>query len=232
MQMRNLAIIPARSGSKGLRDKNIRELCGKPLMAYTINEAIKSGVFSNIMVSTDSEKYAGIAIEYGAEVPFLRSEKTSSDQAGSWDVVKEVLNNYMERGMDYDSVCLLQPTSPLRTSEDIVAAYKEFSEKEAESIIGVCESDHSPLWMNTLPEDLCMENFVRKDLRGANRQQLDVYYRINGAMYIRTVSSILENKSVYDYSFAYIMPRERSVDIDTMLDFVLAEALLKINREG
>lgn len=117
--MKNIAVITARSGSKALVDKNIKLLAGKPLLAYTIEAAKESGCFDTIMVSTDSEKYAVIARDYGAQVPFLRSEATSSDTAGSWDVVREVICQYKELGEVFDSVCLLQPTSPLRTAEDI-----------------------------------------------------------------------------------------------------------------
>ena len=127
--MKNIAIITARSGSKGLKDKNIKELNGKPLMAYTIEAALESKQFETVMVSTDSEEYAKIARKYGAEVPFLRSEKTSSDEAGSWDVILEVLENYAELGKMYDTVCLLQPTSPLRKVDDIINSYKILEEK-------------------------------------------------------------------------------------------------------
>ena len=105
--MRNIAIIPARSGSKGLPDKNIKLLQGKPLLAYTIEAAIKSGCFTEVMVSTDSEKYAEIAWEYGAKVPFLRSKVMSSDTASSWDMVEEVLDNYKQLNQEFDSFCLL-----------------------------------------------------------------------------------------------------------------------------
>lgn len=226
--MRNLAIIPARSGSKGLSDKNIKDLCGMPLMAYSILEAVNSKKFDEVMVSTDSEKYAEIARKYGAKVPFLRSEETSTDKAGSWDVVYEVLENYMSIGCNFDTVCLLQPTSPLRISIDIIEAYRLFEEKKADSIIGVCEADHSPLWMNTISSDLKMDNFVSDNFRGKRRQLLEVYYRINGAIYIRRVASVLSGFSIYDNSYAYVMPRERSVDIDTKLDFIIAEALMKL----
>ena len=117
--MKNIAIIPARSGSKGVRDKNIRNLCGKPLMAYTIEAALESGEFDEVMVSTDSEHYAEIARKYGASVPFLRSAKTASDSASSWDMVDEVLNCYAMLGKSFDTFCLLQPTSPLRDKKDI-----------------------------------------------------------------------------------------------------------------
>ena len=123
--MRNIAIIPARSGSKGLKDKNIIELNGKPLMAYTIEAALKSKCFDTVMVSTDSRKYAKIAEEYGAEVPFLRSKENSSDGSSPWDVMEEVLNEYKKLGKEFDTFCLLQPTSPLRDEKDIKKAYKE-----------------------------------------------------------------------------------------------------------
>ena len=229
--MKNIAIITARSGSKGLPDKNIKLLCGLPLIAYSIKEAIESKIFSRVMVSTDSEKYADIARKYGAEVPFLRSQEMSGDKAGSWDVVKEVLNNFKSLGEEFDTVCLLQPTSPLRQAVDIVDAYKLFEEKNADNVIGVCESDHSPLWMNTLPKDLSLENFIRKDIQEKNRQQLDTYYRINGAMYITRVSTLMRGDSVYNNSFAFIMPKEKSVDIDSELDFIIAEALMNIRNE-
>lgn len=228
--MKNLAIIPARSGSKGLPNKNIKKLCGVPLMAYSIRAAIESNKFSKVMVSTDSESYAKIAEEYGAEVPFLRSPELSGDAAGSWDVVREVLDKYAEFNNRFETVCLLQPTSPLRQSSDIVGAYHLYDENNADNIIGVCESDHSPLWMNTIPQDLSLEHFIRDDIQNKNRQKLDVYYRINGAIYIRKTASIISNASIYNNSFAYIMPRERSVDIDVELDFIIAETLLKMKK--
>ena len=123
--MKNIAIIPARSGSKGLKDKNIRNLNGRPLLAWTIEAAVRSGEFDEIMVSTDSEAYAEIARRYGADVPFLRSPATATDTASSWDTVAEVLENCRERGSTFDTFCLLQPTSPLRNAEDIRNAYRD-----------------------------------------------------------------------------------------------------------
>lgn len=224
--MKHLAIIPARSGSKGLTDKNIKILCGMPLMAYSIRAAIDSKMFNRIMVSTDSKKYADIAKEYGADVPFLRSRELSGDTAGSWDVAKEVVDRFIKQGESFDTICLLQPTSPLREPEDIIAAYKLYTEKCADNIIGVCESDHSPLWMNTLTDDLSMDRFVSEDIKKLNRQQLETFYRINGAMYIRSITSLSSGDSVYRNSFAYVMPRDRSIDIDTELDFIMAESIM------
>lgn len=222
--MRNLAIIPARSGSKGLKDKNIRELGGIPLIGYSIKAAQQSKLFSNIMVSTDSEEYARISRELGAEVPFLRSEEMSSDTAGSWDVVLEVLRGYSEK---FDTVCLLQPTSPLRTEEDIIGGYQELTDKEADSVTAVCEMDHSPLWSMTLGYDLSMTEF-RKKLVAVPRQKQDKYYRINGALYIRRVRYSEQGiELLNEKEYAYVMERERSVDIDVIDDFEYAEFLMR-----
>lgn len=223
--MKNIAIITARSGSKGLPDKNIKLLASKPLIAYSIEAAIKSGCFDTVMVSTDSEKYAEISREFGAEVPFLRSEETSGDTAGSWDVVREVLREYKKLGSTFDTVCLIQPTSPLRESEDFTNGYKIFEEKDADAVTAVTEVDHSPLWCMTLPEDLSLEEYKKTKAGDAPRQLLDTYYRINGALYIRKV--VNDGVDVCDdKEYAYVMPRERSVDIDSELDFKYAELLM------
>ena len=227
--MTNIAIIPARSGSKGLRDKNIKKLNGKPLLAYSIEAAKESGLLDEIMVSTDSPKYAEIAKSFGANVPFLRSEANSSDKASSWDVVLEVLSRYFETGKKFDSVCLLQPTSPLRTANDIVEAYKLFEAKQADAVTSVCEVGHSPLWTMTLPENLSLEEFKKLD-SDTPRQLLEKYYRLNGAIYIRKINYSSKGIQLIDANeFAYIMSREHSIDIDTELDFVIAEAIMKIS---
>lgn len=225
--MNNLAIIPARCGSKGLKDKNIKLLNGKPLIAYTIEAAIKSEKFSHIMVSTDSYDYAKIAIEYGAEVPFYRSENTSSDSASSWDVVKEVLEEYKKSGIEFDTFTLLQPTSPLRDFSDIKNAFNIFNEKSAIAVVSVCEMEHSPLWSNILPADDSMNGFL-KDTSNRQRQRLDKFYRINGAIYLSTVKAFYENTNLYrEGCFAYKMPLEKSIDIDTELDFKITESIIK-----
>ena len=226
--MKCIAIIPARSGSKGLKDKNIKELNGKPLLGYSVEAALNSNVFDTVMVSTDSEHYATVARQCGAEVPFLRSEFTSSDSASSWDAVKEVFANYKEMGKEFDVLVLLQPTSPLRSCNDIAEAFKVFQEKDAKAVISVCEVDHSPLWCNTLQEGNSMINFAKTSKPNGNRQMLDTYYRLNGAIYmLRT--SVLENidRLYADECYAYIMSRKSSVDIDNIDDFKYAEFLMK-----
>ena len=230
--MKNLAIIPARSGSKGLKNKNIKLLNGIPLMAYSIKAAQESGMFDEIMVSTDSLEYAEIAKKYGANVPFFRSERLSNDQASSWDVVIEVLQCYQKLGYVFDTVCLLQPTSPLRTADDIVGGYNLLRSKHADAVTSVCEVEHSPLWCMALGEDLSLEHFY-KNLQDAPRQNLPVFYSLNGALYIKHVYYRGDNLCLCEESnFAYIMPRERSVDIDVLTDFLYAEQMLKMSSRG
>lgn len=225
--LKNLAIITARSGSKGLPDKNIKLLSGKPLMSYTIEAAYESDMFDEVFVSTDSEKYAEIARKCGARVPFLRSERLANDTASSWDVVRETLVKYKEIGKRFETIALLQPTSPLRRAEDIVMAYRIFQNKKSDSVISVCEMEHSPLLCNQLGEDGLMQDFVMKDNYLKPRQELSKYYRINGAIYIVRTRCNIDICDLYnEKSYAYIMPQERSIDIDTQLDFEIAKSIL------
>ena len=226
--MKNIAIIPARSGSKGVKDKNIRPLNGVPLIGYAIKAALDSKMFDTVMVSTDSVRYQEVAIQLGAECPFLRSEATSSDKASSWDAVKEVIANYHELGKEFDSLTLLQPTSPMRKAEDIVGAFELFNEKNANAVVSVCEMEHSPLWSNTLEDDLSMVHFYRKGGADSNRQMLKTFYRLNGAIYLMKTECLQEIDKLYaNRCYAFVMPQERSVDIDTELDFHLADFLMK-----
>ena len=226
--MRRIAIIPARSGSKGLKDKNIKELNGKPLIAYSIEAAIKSRMFDKIFVSTDSQKYADIAMEYGADASFLRSEINSSDTAKSWDVVREVIDILEIKGECYNEIMLLQATSPLRTPDDIVNAINVLNRKNANSVVSVTECDHSPIWCNTLPEDGSMDAFDNMEYRDVPRQELPIYYRYNGAIYLIKRNELSNMNHMFEHRcYAYIMPQSRSIDIDTELDFLIAEVILK-----
>lgn len=226
-----LAIIPARGGSKRLPGKNKLDLFGKPLIAWTIDAAINSKVFDEVMVSTDDKEIAEIAIKHSASIPFMRSENLSTDTASSLDVVEDIITLYKHNNKHYDIVVLLQPTSPLRDSDDIVNALDTFVVKEANSVLSVCEVDHPLQWCNSLDETLSMESFLKVSVKNSRSQNLETYYRLNGAIYIWDVDSFLQKKeSILPPSFATIMPRERSVDIDEKIDFLLAEALL--NDEG
>ena len=223
--MKSLAIIPARSGSKGLKNKNIRSFAGKPLLAYTVLAAKESQCFDEIMVSTDSNDYAAIAKEYGASVPFLRSVRTSSDKASSWDMVEEVLERYHRLGRQFDRFCLLQPTSPLRNAEHIKNAFDVMSLKKAKAIVGVTEADHSLALYSTLPADGSMSNFVnQKDGLRRRQDYKEVFFRINGAIYLIDVSFFEKSHNIYrDGCYAFEMDKLSSIDIDDKDDFALAE---------
>lgn len=224
--MKNIAVIPARSGSKGLKNKNIKLLNGKPLLVYSIEAALKSELFDCVHVSTDSEQYADIAREYGANVPFLREEELATDSAGTWDVLRRVVEQYKELGKTFDTVCLLQPTSPLRDERDIQRAYQIYREKKADSVISVCEADHSPLLCNTLNEKGSMRGFIDINKIG-RRQELFNYYRLNGAIYIQRIELLMKKQDLYgERSYAYVMEKLHSVDIDDAFDFLMAEAAL------
>lgn len=222
--MRNIAIIPARSGSKGLKDKNIKEFHGKPLIAYTIEAALKSGKYDCVHVSTDSEEYAFIAREYGADVPFLRGEELSSDHASSWDVLRNVVEKYQEMGETFDTVSLLQPTSPLRDEMDIISAFDVFEKKSADAVVGICELDHSIEICNTIDEDGCMNGFFDTN-RSGRRQDMGTYYRINGAFYVQKTEGLMRRENLYGPKcYAYVMSKLHSIDIDDEYDFFLAKA--------
>ncbi len=231
IQKGNIAVITARSGSKGLKDKNIKLLNGKPLLVYSIEAARMSGCFDCIHVSTDNQEYARIAEEYGAEVPFLREKDLASDTADCWDAVRSVLRKYEQVGQHFERVMLLQPTSPLRSAEDIQNSFSLMKEKKTSAVIGVCEMEHTPLWSNVLPADKNMKGFQKPEYE-IPRQQLPVYYRINGAIYLVNTDFLMKRGNLYDKdSYAYIMPKERSVDIDSILDFLLVEAYLRENEK-
>ena len=224
---KRIAIIPARSGSKGLVDKNIKYFNGKPLIAYSIECALESKMFDKVFVSTDSQKYANIAIEYGADASFLRSEVNSGDSAGSWDVVREVVDHFQSLGDFYEEIMLLQATSPLRKIEDIENAFDLFYKKNANAVVSVTKCDHSPIWCNTLPEDLSMDNFERKEFKNMPRQLLPIYYRYNGAIYLVTAEELQNKEKMFEKGcYAYVMEQKRSIDIDTELDFIIAETLM------
>lgn len=231
--MKNIAIIPARSGSKGLADKNIRPFCGKPLLAYSIEAALASNCFAEVYVSTDSGKYAEIAGQYGANTPFLRPAQLSGDTASTWEVIKDALQKYKALGKSFDSVMVLQPTSPLRTAADIVKAYALFEENKADFVVSVCETEHSPLWANILPADNSMQNFLSKELLDVARQDLPLYYRINGAIYLVGTDYLWKQPDLYaGRSFALKMETQRSADIDTEVDFLAAEFLYQFYQKN
>lgn len=222
MENNILAFIPARSGSKGLIDKNIKLLGGIPLIGHTIHAAKQSGIFKDIIVSTDSVEYQRISIEYGTNVPFLRPEFLSTDTSTTMDMIEYTLNELDWRN-NYDTVVILQPTSPLRTTEDIINAYELFKVRNVNAVVGVTEMEHSPLWCNQIDSNtLSMDGFIKNI--SSNRQSLDQFYRINGAIYMAKIDYLLKYKDWYhDKSIGYIMDKESSIDIDDKFDLDMAE---------
>jgi len=219
-----LAIIPARGGSKRLPNKNILELDGKPLIAWSIEEGLKSKYIDKVVVSSDSEDILNISKKFGADI-VKRPDKLASDTATSFDAVKHTIENVDGK---FDFVILLQPTSPLRTQKHIDEAFILMSKKKADAIISISELDHSPLLSNTLPNDGSMDNFLNKSLINKRSQDLKKYYYLNGAVYICKVDVLMKEKTFFinDNIFAYKMGRENSVDIDNITDFRFAEYLM------
>lgn len=228
---RVLAIIPARAGSKRLPRKNILMLQGKPLIQWTIDEALKSNVIDTIAVSTDDTEIIDLSVSLGLNVPFVRPEFLSGDKSSSIDVIKHAIDYYQSVGDKYDYVMLLQPTSPLRTAKHIDEAFQLLESKDAEAVVSVCECEHSPLWSNTLPDDLSMDNFIPENIKNKRSQDLGTFYRLNGAIYIAKIDAFLKENALLlsNRCVAYKMSTEESVDIDERIDFLLADAILRGN---
>lgn len=226
--MRILALIPARGGSKRLENKNRIPLLGKPLINYTIEEALKSSAITDLVVSTDDELLADLAKKAGASVPFIRPLELSGDEVGSFEVIEHCIEFLKSEGKTYDVLLMLQATSPLRIAKDIDNALDNLKDEGVKAVVSVCECEHSPLWMNRLPADRSMKDFLsKKELKHTRSQDLPEYYRLNGAVYAADIEYVLSNKGFFGANTkAYIMPRERSVDIDDKWDFIQAEAYL------
>ncbi|XP_060081218.1 N-acylneuraminate cytidylyltransferase-like [Ylistrum balloti] len=229
----NVAIIPARKGSKLLKDKNILPFMGKPLMAHTIEAALHSKLFEKVLVSTDSEKYAGIARQYGADVPFLRSEALAGDAVPSSEVSKEVLRLLAKNNEHYTYFAVLQATSPLRGAEDIQNSHKLLIEKNAEIVVSVCPSPIPQPWINVLAENCSMHNFIPKQYRNKSRQSLPQYYKMHGAIFWGRVDTYHRQTNPFTKRcYAYIMETECSIDIDSDIDYELAKILYAKQRRA
>ena len=225
-----LAIIPARGGSKRLPGKNIKLLHNKPLIAWSIEAAKQSRYIDCTVVSTDDRAIAEVARKYGAETPFLRPPDLATDRAGTVEVIEHTVQWYInERNRIFDFIILLQPTSPLRTAKHIDEAIELLKEKRADAVISVCEMDHSPLWSNTLPPNLSLDHFISPEIKHLRSQDLPTYYRINGAVYICKTEKFMKEKTLFlnDNIYAYKMSREYSIDIDSSIDFIVAEAIME-----
>ena len=220
-----LAIIPARGGSKRLSRKNVLPLAGKPLIAWTIEAALRCGAVGRVVVSTEDPEIAAVAESCGAEVPFMRSPGLATDTTTTIDVVLDILSKLPQAGR----VVLLQPTSPLRTARHIDEAAKLMDVRGAKAVVSVSEAEHPPEWSNPLPEDGSMDRFLRDDLKNKRSQDLPVSYRLNGAIYIADARMLIQERTFLPCrgAYAYRMDRESSIDIDGKVDFILAEILMR-----
>lgn len=224
-----LAIIPARGGSKGVSGKNIRLLCGKPLIAYTIEAAMVAKTIDRIIVSTDDAQIAAVAREYGVEVPFMRPKELAQDDSLAIDNYLYTINRLnTELNGDYEEFTVLLPTVPLRQAQDIEQACALFLSKKADSVISCTELPHPKEWIFDIRPDGTIQRDNSVDTRKMmNRQANRAGFIPNGAVFVLTYS-LLKNKYSYytDKTFAYVMPPERSVDIDSLFDFEYAQYLM------
>lgn len=229
-----LAIIPARGGSKGIHRKNIIDLCGKPLIGWSIDVALKTKDISRVIVSTDDEEIATIAKEHGAEVPFIRPKEFAEDNTPTIDVLRhaiEWLNK--NEGTKYATIVLLEPTSPARTPDNISNAINLFMDKQADSVVSVVEVDkhYNPDWQFLIKENQELYCFTGEDIRNITprRQDLNDTYTRNGAIYVMKTSNIFGDRpSLYgEKVYAYVMDKKDSIDINTQDDLLKAELIMK-----
>jgi len=222
--MKLLALIPARGGSKGIPGKNIKQLAGKPLLGWTIDSAKQASCVDQIVVSTDDEEIASVARELGAEVPFMRPSDLATDHAPAIDLVMHAL----EQLPDVDWVLLLQPTSPLRTAEDIESIVRLCIERGASSAVSVTEADKHPYWMYECDERGRLQRVISDQPVITRRQDLPLAYALNGALYLACREWFFEHRLfIGPNTLGYVMPKERSVDLDTPQDWNWVEYLIE-----
>ncbi|NEO35169.1 MAG: acylneuraminate cytidylyltransferase family protein [Moorea sp. SIOASIH] len=223
-----LGIIPARGGSKSIPLKNIVSVAGKPLIAYTIEAATLANSIDRVIVSTDSVDIANVARTYGAEVPFLRPSELAQDDTPGMDPILHALQWFGAHEADQpDYVLVLQPTSPLRTAEDIDGIVRLALEQKAETAVSVCPVHHHPFWTKGIDPVGKLVNLFTSNETYTRRQDLPPAYALNGALYFAQCQVLIEKATFYtEQTYAYVMPTERSLDIDTSWDLYLAELIL------
>lgn len=217
-----LAIIPARSGSKGIVNKNIRDFCGKPLLAYPIEIAKKSGIFDRIIVDTDNEEIAKIGKSFGAEVPYLRPKKLAGDNSKVNDAVLLLLQRLKDDGYEPNIISVLQTTSPLREVQDVLNCYKLLQKPGVDSVVTICES-HPRFYHLESDGRLVLVNKETENI--INRQQIPMGYILNGCIVymIKTEAFLKKKLFIYNGTYAVVCPKWRSVDLDNIEDWVHAE---------
>lgn len=226
-----LAIIPARGGSREVPRKNIHPVAGRPLIAWTIDAALASRAVTRTVVSTDSVEIANVARSHEAEVPVMRPPELARDDTPGVVPVLHLVE-WLTQHERYcpDHIVVLQPTSPLRTTEDIDAAIDLLVTRNASSVVSVCRTPHHPRWMKRVDDDGAVAGLFELD-EGTPRQELPPVYVLNGALYIVRRDVLLERRSLYgEKTLAYVMPAERSLDIDTTWDLYLADLILSARK--
>jgi len=219
-----LFVITARGGSKGLPGKNIKNLCGKPLIAYSIDVARAFADDEHICVSTDSEEIKQVVEDYGLKVPFLGPDYLATDTAGSDDVLIHAVNFFKMLGREYKRLVLLQPTSPLRSIEDVAGSLTLYSD-DIDMVVSVTKS-HAPAVLCNDDEEGYVQLVFNKNAAG--RQELQDMYEFNGAVYVMNIQALLK-KGIAGFTkkVKYVMSKEHSVDIDDIIDFKLVEMMIK-----
>lgn len=227
-----LGVVPARGGSKAIPRKNLAVLANKPLIAWTLEVALESGSLDRLVISTDDPQIAEIGKKLGAEVPFLRPTELATDTSTSMDVILHAIR-WFDDNERYqpDYVLLLQPTSPLRTVTDIRESIKLALAKRADSVVSVCETHLHPLWMKGVNEEGRLVHLHPQSAAPTRRQDLPSVFALNGAIYLALRTFLLSERTfVSDRTYAYVMPENRSLDVDTPWDLYLADLILR-NRE-
>ncbi len=221
-----IALIPARGGSKGLAKKNIKPLAGIPLIAHTIQAAINCPEISRVIVTTDSPAIAEVAKNYNAEIPFLRPAELASDTSRAIDTYLHAVA-YLEEveNTSIEEICVLLPTAPLRKSNHISEAIRLFKEKEADSVISFRPEDHPYSWHKLVEDDGALVDIFEPNIE--NRQANRLSYYPNGAIYIFKLDLLKTGHYYSPKSYAYVMDKLNSVDIDDELDFAWAEFLMR-----
>ena len=226
---RVLAIIPARGGSKGVPRKNIREVGGKPLLAWTVEAARASQYLDRTILSSDDEEIMRTAESVGCDVPFRRPAEFATDEADALSVIQHAIGALDEI---YEYVVWLQPTSPLRRGTDIDNAIALCVERKAPSCVGVVETEKSPFWSMTMTGDGTLVPLMGADQMPSRRQDAPVTYALNGAVYVARAADLAAGQSFFvPGTVGYVMPRERSFDIDSELDLQIVDFLIKQNRK-
>lgn len=224
--MKVLGLIPARGGSKGVPNKNIKLLAGKPLLQYTIDVAKKSKLLSYLLVSSDSSDIINLAKSLSVHVPFKRPAHLAEDTTPTLPVIVHALEYLQKQGIEFDAVCLLQPTSPLRTAEFIDNAIRKLIETGADALVSVKKVPHeyNPHWVFKEKETGCLELFTGEKKMISRRQDLPITYHRDGSLYITKTGVILNQKSLYGEKLAYIeSPYDVNINIDTKADWLQAE---------